>query len=40
MLREECYLLVLVFEAADVSLVLLYGVQHYVTRAAGVPLPS
>jgi len=38
--RQENDLLILVFEATDVSLVLLYGVQHDVTRAAGVPLPS
>lgn len=34
------HLLVLVFEATDVSLVLLYRVEHDVTGAAGVPLPS
>lgn len=32
--------LILVFEATDVSLVLLYGVQYYVTCVAGVALPS
>lgn len=32
------YSLVLVFEAADMSLVLFYGVQHYLTCLAGVAL--
>lgn len=39
-ISKNGYLLVLVFEAADMSLVLFYGVQHYLTCFAGVALSS